>query len=131
MRISQAFPSRYVSAADLNGSPVKLKMGIVDMVDVGEVGSPEMKPCLYFVGAQKGLVLNKTNGNAIAEQFGDDTDMWAGQEITLIPTQTEFGGKIVPCIRIQLPGAMAPQTAAPAPLVGAVEPAVLDDDIPF
>ena len=51
MRISQAFPSKYVSAADLNGNPVKLKMGIVDMVDVGEVGNPEMKPCLYFVGA--------------------------------------------------------------------------------
>jgi len=121
MKMSEAFPTKYVSAADLHGKPVALKMGVVDMVDVGDVGAPEMKPCLYFVGAQKGLILNKTNGNAIAQQFGDDTDMWAGQTITLIPTQTEFGGKIVPCIRVQLPMAVPDPNA----------PEDISDSIPF
>lgn len=149
MQIDQAFPSKYITAADLKGQPHKLTMGAVDMVDVGRGDDVEMKPLLHFVGKQKGLVLNKTNANCIASMHGQDTDFWAGKEITIIPTQTDFGGNIVPCIRVQPPGVMAPAASPPSTSLVVSTPATpepgasvdppagggtggeLDSDIPF
>ena len=147
MKVSQAFPSKYLTAADLQGKAHKLKMGVVELVDVGSDGHQEMKPLLRFVGAEKGLVLNQTNANCIAEMHGDDMDFWAGKEVTIIPTTTDFRGRIVPCIRVQPPGTLpnpadaqqAPiQPAAPSTNAAPQPPATsgngggdLDDNIPF
>ncbi len=99
MKISNAFTSQYLKAADLDDKPVKFLMDRVEMEDVG--GDP--KPILFFQGQDKGLVLNKTNSNNIADAYGDDTDGWAGREIVLYPAMTDFQGKTVPCIRVRKP----------------------------
>ena len=54
MRISAAFPSNYIKAADLQGRNVKVKIDRIEMEEVG--GEP--KPSLYFLGKDKGMVLN-------------------------------------------------------------------------
>ncbi len=99
MKISNAFPSAYWKATDLEGRPVKFIMDRVEMEDIGG----DHKPILFFQGKDKGLVLNKTNSNNISAAYGDDTDGWAGKEIVLYPAMTDFQGKTVPCIRVRRP----------------------------
>ena len=112
MRISGAFPSTYLKAADLQSRRVKITMGRVAMEDVG--GEP--KPILYFTGTDKGLVLNKTNANNIAMVYGDDTDAWLGHPIELFEAMVDFQGRTVAAIRVGVPRTPAPMQQA-APLV--------------
>jgi SpoIID/LytB domain protein len=98
MNINAAFPSTYLKAADLQGKRVVVG---IDRVSIEEVGG-EHKPVVYFIGKDRGLILNKTNGNIIAEMYGPETDDWHAQKITLYPARVEFQGKIVDAIRVHL-----------------------------
>jgi hypothetical protein len=89
MRISAAFPSTYLKAADLQGQQVTVK---IDRVELDEIGG-EHKPIVYFQGKQRGLVLNKTNANAIAQAYGDDTDNWHGGDVIMYPTMVDYQGR--------------------------------------
>lgn len=99
MRISSAFPSQYLKASDLNGRRVQVRMGHVQVEDIGG----DSRPVLYFQGAQKGMVLNKTNANTISIAYGDDTDHWSGQVIELFEAMVDFQGKVTPAIRVFVP----------------------------
>src|SRR3990167_20706 len=132
MRISNAFPSDYLKAADLDGRNVKVIMTHVEMRDIGG----DHKPILFFQGKEKGMVLNKTNANNIAAAYGDDTDEWTGRELILFEAQVDFQGKTVAAIRVRQPTAKdraASSHQAPPPRRPASEnPAdPLSDDIPF
>ena len=133
MDINAAFPSKYLKAADLQGREVSVTISHITMEDIGD---GEQKPTLYFQGKAKGLVLNKTNAGTIADQHGYDTDFWINKQIVLFPTQTDYAGKQVPCIRVKLNTIPAGQP--PAGDVGAAPPPIanvggntLDDEIPF
>jgi hypothetical protein len=90
-----------------------------------------MTPVVYFRGKDKGVVLNKTNGNKIAALVGSkDTEDWAGCQIRLYATETEFGGETVECIRVKAAGAVSTKPKPPKPEVAPVEE-VMDDEIPF
>jgi hypothetical protein len=97
MKVSEAYPSKYVSAADLKGENKIVTMTVVDMEKIGD----DMKPVLYFRGTEKGLVLNKTNANKIAEIYGDDTEDWRDQQVVLFPTMTDYQGKSVEAVRVR------------------------------
>lgn len=97
MRISEAFPSKYVSAADLKGESKIVTMTVVEMEKIGD----DTKPVLYFRGTDKGLALNKTNASKIAEIYGDDTSDWRDQQIVLFPTMTDYQGKSVEAVRVR------------------------------
>jgi hypothetical protein len=146
MDIKAAFPGSFLKAADLQGRRVNVG---IDRVTLEEVGG-EHKPVIYFIGKERGLVLNKTNGNIIAEMYGTETDNWHGCVITLYPAKVEFQGNIVAAIRVHLDPmagmsaqAQAPDPApAPAPRqmatprnqpVNGKPPSapVMDDEIPF
>ena len=49
MRISTAFPSDYLKAADLQGRRITVKIARVEMRDVGD----DTKPVLYFEARTK------------------------------------------------------------------------------
>jgi hypothetical protein len=83
----------------------------VKMESVGQGQDAEDKPVVYFRETQKGLALNKTNANAIAQLYGPDTDRWTGKAVTLYPTEVEFQGKMTLAIRVRL---RKPQPAAAA-----------------
>ncbi len=122
MRISSAFPSEFLKAADLDGRNVKVIMDRVEMRDIGG----DHKPILFFQGKEKGMVLNKTNANNIAGVYGDDTDNWSGKELVLFEAMVDFQGKTVAAIRVRKPQAkdklrVAASNVATGP----------DDDIPF
>jgi len=115
MKMSDMFPSKYLRAADIPaGREVPLTIASLDMTAIE--GEDELKPCLYFRGAKKGLILNKTNGTILAEGFGDDTDRWPGRVVAVYATTTQFGGKMVPCVRLRIP---APQAAPALPVATA------------
>lgn len=112
--INAAFPSKYLSASDLNESEVTVTMDKVTFEEVGK--DKDMKPILYFAGKTKGLVLNKTNARKITEITGSGiTEEWAGQQIRLYPTETTFGGDVVECIRVKPVGKARMQRMTPAP----------------
>lgn len=96
MDINAAFPSKYLKAADLPG-PVTVTIGICKMEDIGD----DRRPVLYFQGKDKGLVLNKTNSRRITKLFGADTDSWTGQPLEIYPSETEFKGETVECLRVR------------------------------
>ena len=132
MRTSEAFPSNYLKADDLQGRQVPVVIESYAMEDIGD----DHKPVLRFVGKSKSVVLNKTNATTIAEGYGEEMDNWIGKKLILYPTKTFYAGKQVPCLRIMLP-ANAPTGTAPA-ASAAAKPSELfeppsDDDsnIPF
>ena len=133
MRIDSAFPGQYLKAADLQGKKVTVTMSHVDMEEIGS----DHKPVLYFIGKDKGLVLNKTNSNTIAAMHGYETEDWQGKSITLVEAMVDFQGRTVAAIRVysQRPNASAPATPRPRPSAPKAPPpsdeVVIDDDIPF
>lgn len=113
MKISETFQSKFLKAADLNGRTIRVTIASVfsESMDDGKV-----KPILYFNGAKKGLVLNRTNASTIAMAFGDDTDAWIGADIELFPMAVSFQGQMQPAIRVKVPADNGPAfQQAPAP----------------
>lgn len=127
MLISQAFPSKYLRAADLGDKEHTLEIADCVMEAIDEK-TGEQKPILYFKGAQKGLVLNVTNANMISHLYGDDTTRWPGNSLVLFSMMTSFQGKPVQGLRVRGP-AGAPM--ANTPVAAPEGPASLDDEIPF
>ena len=108
MKLTEAFPSKWLKAADLEGQHRLVTIETVKLEAIEE-GKPA-KPVVTFRGMTQGLVLNKTNGNTIASFLGDDTDHWISKKIVLYPAQAEFQGHPTACIRVRQP---KPQAAAP------------------
>ena len=137
MKFTETHPSKYNKASDLNKA-ITLVMNYVEMMEI--YGQDEAKPVLFFENARKGLVLNVTNGNTIAEKYGDEMDDWCGKPIVLYPDKTDFAGKRVDCIRLKIPavavvpagviGGETPGENVPA-VTGLPDSIAADPDIPF
>lgn len=126
MNINSAFPSSYVKACDLQGQPVTVTMREIAIEDVSGDGT-EAKPVLYFQGMSKGLVLNKTNAATIAGAYGEETDHWRGQSLTIFPTTTLFKGQMTECIRVRIDHAPAPVPVQPV----AIQPPAASGGVKF
>lgn len=100
MNINEAFPSNYLKADVDVPYDGNLVLTIADC-QLAEIGD-DSKPVLAFEEVDKGLVLNKTNANAIVEQYGAETDAWVGKKISLYAKEVEFQGKTVLGIRVRL-----------------------------
>ena len=127
LKMSTAFPSNYIRAADLQGRTVRVVMRSIAMEDIGD----DHKPVLYFQGKEKGLVLNKTNGNNISMVYGDDSDNWMGQVIELYPTMVDFQGRSVEAIRVRVPRVVNRPPAPPPVAAAPPSDSDFDDSIPF
>lgn len=122
-RADDLYPSRYLRESDLKGRDITLTISRVEITKIGE----DTKPVAYFEGKQKGLVLNKTMFNVIAKVTGElDSDDWGGHRITIYPTETEFRGDVVACIRVRLRTNAAERPPAQPPPMP-----VNPEDIPF
>lgn len=124
MKASDIFPGKYLKAADLGSAEPVVTIKSVKMETLGD----DTKPVLYFEGKERGIVLNKTNWNAITDITGeDDSDNWKGHKVKLFVAKVEFQGKRVPAIRIDDPkGGYRAPVAEVTP-----EPPPDDDEIPF
>lgn len=128
MNINDTFPSNYLRASDLRGRTINVTIFHVVMEEVGD----GEKPVLYFKGKEKGLVLNKTNANTIGSLWSHETDNWSGKRIAIFPTQTDFQGRQVECIRIKVTKPVGPEPEfIPEPEEPRPETVNADDDTPF
>ena len=127
MKIGEAFPSKYLKAADLQGKRVNVTIANVALENIGD---DEGKAVVYFQGKDKGMVLNKTNANMIVEIAGtEETNDWRGVTIALFTARVDFQGKRVDAIRVDLPA--KPAAAAKAPEPPADDGGFDDESIPF
>lgn len=113
-KLSDLYPSKWLTAAEMdeNGIIVTIRdISVEKMADGIE------KPVLHFDEIDKGLVLNKTNAKAIEKMYGDDTDNWEDERISIYPTYVDFKGEQVEAIRVK------PKKPVPAVKVAANGPA--------
>ena len=108
--VSEAFPSNYLKATDLNNATIKVKIDKVVFEEIGQ--NKDKKPVVYFHEVKKGLVLNKTNAIGIAATYGDQMEGWTGKEIELFSMMVPFQGQNVPAIRVRTVAAVAGAGAA-------------------
>lgn len=106
---NEFFDSEYLKASDLQGREVAVRISHVDGIDLGG----KRKAILYFEGKKKGLILNKTNANKIANVYGQNFEGWAGKDIFIYPDETTFQGQMVPCLRVRIPGKAASDEPLP------------------
>lgn len=106
MHYAKMFDSEYIGAWDLtddNDRPKDVTVTI-DRVEKrtlkGRKGE-ESKPILWFRGAKKAMVCNKTNARTIAGMHGNDVSDWSGKRITLYATTTQTNDGEVACIRVR------------------------------
>ena len=149
--INDLYPSKYLKASDLQGREFHLTITMIQVETLGTGDRAQSKPVVYFQGAQKGMALNRSNADEIANVYGLNTDTWIGKKITLYPSTTRFANQVVPCIKVRPHfdvkrgnGASASPLPAPAPLPAAIMPPAgnnpvtgrslseeLNDEVPF
>jgi hypothetical protein len=108
MNVFECFPSKWIKAADLAGSEHDLT---IDRVELERLDEQTIKPVVFFVGHQKGLMLNRTNASTVADLYSPETEKWHGQRITIYPTVTDYRGVSVECIRVRKAAPMQPLEA--------------------
>ena len=82
-----------MKAKNFLGKNFKLTIDRGDTVTYNEGKSDEQtKSVIYFVGKELRLVLNATNNETLCTAYGDDSDGWAGKEISLTTKTYEKEG---------------------------------------
>jgi hypothetical protein len=109
--INEFFPGRYFKAETLAGKARVLRIGAVER---DKLSDGSVKPVVKFEDEPMKLVLNRTNANAIATLYGNNTDNWMGKLIELYPTRTPFGSNMVDAVRVRAPGRRPPSDCAPS-----------------
>lgn len=124
MKINDLHPSKYLKVTDLEGDQVFTiaKVSFETLKD--NDGNEEDKPVLWFLGVQKGLVLNPTNRKRILAQHpAEDTDEWIGKQITLTQEWVEAFGKADFAIRVKVMPPQRKPVSNPATVVKSAHPA--------
>jgi hypothetical protein len=106
MRFSETVPSNYLKAADLQGVRAKVVIESVgfDEFQNSKTGKKDRKVIINFVGKEKGIVVNVTNGNVLVDAYGDDMDGWVGKPVILYAGRTTYMGKPCMGIMVDIPG---------------------------
>jgi len=108
---NDAYPSKYLKHSDLDGKAITYTINHAVIEELG--ADKEKKPVVYFKEINRGLVLNRTNWDALEDLYGDESDAWAGKKLELFPTKTTFGSRRVDCIRVRAPAAQELNDAIP------------------
>lgn len=109
MKVSELFPKKWMVGADLGGKAYSLKIDSVQQEQIQvQNGNKEPRWVLYFKGAKKGLLLNRTIAEQIAGVVGsEETQDWGGKVITIYPVEMKVAGEQRVGIRVRKPAAGA------------------------
>ena len=131
-KISEEFASNYLKCEDLEDEDRVFTIDEAEIIEFKdrESGDVQKKVKVTFRETDKALLLNATNRNTIVGLLGDDTDDWEGKKITLYPSEVNFGGKMVPCIRVKSKLPKAKDVAGKPEKAPAAAPAG-GEDAPF
>lgn len=117
MKLSDMFPRKYASGADLNGHTPTLTISHIEKEPMSaQPGkAPELKFVIYFEKTTKGIVLSRTLAEQIAAVVGfAETDLWIGKKVTLYAQPMKVAGKDRIAIRAKAPSGI--ETPPPAAL---------------
>jgi len=98
--IDELFPSPYLTAADVKDKPIVTIKGFSKKTMKNKQGEEEVKPVLFFNEFEKGMVLNKTNANAIVKMYGKILDEWVGERVQLHSVTVAAFGESTDAIRV-------------------------------
>ena len=101
MKLNDLYPSRFIKADDCKSEPLVYTIGGVTLEKLGD--DERKKPIVSFNETEKCLVLNRTNGDALGQMYGEETVGWIGRQVELYASRVNFGGKMVDCVRIRQP----------------------------
>lgn len=106
MRLSEAFPSKYLGKDDLDGDVIGTISDVVKE-SIESDGTMQDKLVIHFhEGHVKPFICNKTNAITIADIYGDDTDAWHGKTVVLyVDPSVMMAGKRVGGVRVRIPSA--------------------------
>lgn len=99
MKAIELCPPKHLDAADLGGKDCVVTIKEVGFTEVGE--AKEKKGFVLYQEFARPMVLNRTNVKRLIAHHGGDTSAWVGKQVTLYPSETDFAGKVVPCIRVR------------------------------
>jgi hypothetical protein len=91
--------AKNVVSEELTDTDLTIKNAEVKKLGQGE--EARNKIVLSFDETEKQLALNSTNSKIISEEFGDDTDEWTGNKISLMVVKKNFAGKLVDGIQVE------------------------------
>lgn len=109
MRKTDALPKEFITGEEIGQREIKLVIANVVMKKMPN--SNDHKPVMYFVGKERGMVVNSGNWDVMKTVYTDESDLWAGKTVILysVQTQTPTGEPILGCrLRIEA----GPETAA-------------------
>jgi hypothetical protein len=92
---------------------VKLVFSGLELSERDKLSDGSVKPVVKLEDEPMKLILNRTNANALATLYGNNTDNWNGKLIELYPTRTQFGSNILMRSAFALRGAGLPPIASP------------------
>ncbi len=98
MLANEFCPAPHLEAADFKAD-TEVTVKALEFREVGD--KKETKGVIFFEEHKRGMVINRTNLKRIIAHHGNETNSWIGKKITLYPSETDFGGKTVPCIRVR------------------------------
>ena len=96
---SELCPAPHLEASDLAGQDRVVTIRSWEFHEVGQ--EKERRGVLMFEEVSRGLVVNRTNLKRLIALYGNDLSDWKGKQVTLYPTETEYQGRTVPCIRVR------------------------------
>lgn len=98
------FDYRFLSGDELNGEiTVTIERVVNEEVFNPSSNSKETALALYFKGAKKGIVLNKTNAKTIAKVVGSPMiEEWVGKKIIIYPKAGKFFGEQMQVVRVKM-----------------------------
>jgi hypothetical protein len=101
----EAFPSRFLKAADLKGKACILQIIEAEFEELTDLqGKKQKKMVLHFKGTGKQLPLNVTNWNSVVDVTGEaNSENWIDFKIKVYPDRTPLAGEMKDCIRITSP----------------------------
>lgn len=129
--------SKFLKASDIGNRKVLVTIESCEPVRMADGAT---KVAIRFVGKSKALVANKTNLKEICKQLGgSETRAWHGRQLVLETRLVEFGGDLVPALRVAPPPIPARRGPEPvSPPKPAREPGdddgpgeITDADVPF
>jgi hypothetical protein len=127
MNITDAFPSNYLKKEDFM-QPRQLTIDSVKMENISHDDKPaEIKLVMYFNGAPKPMIVNKTVATVLGAMLGNETDHWPSNTVEVFNDVTVVYNGAVGGIRIR-PVQQVPIAQPVAQQVS--QPPTFDDDIP-
>jgi hypothetical protein len=130
-KVSEMIVSKFLRKEDIDDDLIVTCKNVALEDMPGEAG--EQRWVLMFRELPKGLVLNATTIRVLAKAYGDDTESWKGQKVSLyVDPNVSFRGQVVGGLRLRpLRGKGAAAAVAKLAAVGGDDCEPFSDDIPY